>query len=1030
MRSGRGDFVSVSCAGRNWAIDCSVSGVVITRSGHSEHIDPDDVSRLSIRRRFWGLGRAELVLPGGDKEVSLAALRRGDQRELSRLFNVFVALRDAQIWSRNVDSVIDKARTVSRWVDSETIDDLDRVRPSDAALRGNGFEWGRFALDALSVDLSRMFADLNEEIIHSELDSHRWFFDCIDKSPMTEEQARAVITYDNRVQVVAAAGSGKTSVMVARAAYAIEKGFVSPEEILLLAFNKDAAEELQERIDERLSLAGIPTDGLKASTFHALGLSVIGKARGKRPSLAPWVESSQAELGVLSTIVDLLSEESQQFREMWDLYRLVFARVPVNDATEGRPDAPLDDLHSERGFKTFAGRVVRSVGERVIADWLFLNGVPFLYEAPYLHDTADAKHSQYRPDFFYPDPKESRPQGDPNQSDNAWQNYFERGTWHEHWALDADGNPPASFDGYAESIQWKRLLHEERETDLIETSWWGVLNGNDLDHLQKQLEARGHKFDWDPSRVLLEDEPVSDEQLLRLIRTFISHVKSNSLSRADLQVRLDSSPLAGTRSEIFLRLYWQIFDAWQERLSAGDYIDFDDMLIQAAKHLEAGDIELGYSLVLADEFQDASNARTRMLKGLVARRGRHLLAVGDDWQSVNRFAGADINAMLEFEETFGTAIELQLTRTFRCPPEIVRLSSEFIQKNPGQIPKRVTTSNPEPESGSVRWLLTDINPQAIEDELARIAKRAAEDPDGGKPTVLALGRYRFDQNLVSRSVIPKEIDYSFKTIHRAKGLEADYVLVLNLSARGWSFPASVVDDPILGLAMSKPDDFLYAEERRLFYVALTRAKKQVILLVPKNSPSEFIVEAFNDGILEADAPLIVCDLCRIGLLVRRTGRSGDFFGCSSYPGCTNKAQVCEHCAQGCLVRDGDTFRCNQPLCDRGSHRGCPKPKCRGMLTKRKGPRGEFFGCTEYRRGCETTSEVCPVCRTGSVIRTQHEVRCHKQDSCSWAGRPCPSCADGFLITKTGAYGPFTSCSNFTSKCADPKAIEWRRSKRS
>ncbi|MFT4543487.1 MAG: DNA helicase-4, partial [Planctomycetota bacterium] len=521
-------------------------------------------------------------------------------------------------------------------------------------------------------------------------------------------------------------------------------------------------------------------------------------------------------------------------------------------------------------------------------------------------------------------------------------------------------------------------------------------------------------------------EPVTNEQLIRLIRTFMSHAKSNSLSREDLERRLKGSLLEGTRSEMFLRLYWPIFEAWEERLLAGGYIDFDDMLIQAADHLENRDVDLGYSLVLADEFQDASNARIRILKGLVATPGRHLLTVGDDWQSINRFAGSDISAMLDFETVFGTAVELQLTRTFRCPPDIVEFSSSFVQKNPGQIAKHVTTSTPEPEPSSVRLVIADINEEAVEEELAEIVKRASKEPDTKKPTVLALGRYGFDQDLIPRSAIPEGLDFSFKTIHRSKGLEADYVIILNLSARGWSFPASVIDDPMLGLAMTKPDEFLFAEERRLFYVALTRARRQVILLVPERSPSEFIIEAYKDGILRADFPLTLCNVCTTGLMVRRDGPHGDFFGCSNYPSCNATAQVCEHCDQGCLVRNGDFFDCNQPLCDRESFPTCPA--CgEGMLAKRQGPRSTFFGCTQYPT-CDNTTAICPACGTGALIRDFNLVRCHKHESCGWHGRPCPNCSDGILITREGAYGPFTSCSNFTSTCDDPKAIKWRRSR--
>src|SRR6476659_7085236 len=133
----------------------------------------------------------------------------------------------------------------------------------------------------------------------SELSSRRSFFDTIEKTPLTDEQARAVVCYDNRVQVLAAAGSGKTSVMVARAAYAVSRGFVSPDRILLLAFNRNAADELQERIKGRFAAAGIRSDGIRASTFHSFGLDMIGRATGKKPRLAQWIDDGEDARTVL-----------------------------------------------------------------------------------------------------------------------------------------------------------------------------------------------------------------------------------------------------------------------------------------------------------------------------------------------------------------------------------------------------------------------------------------------------------------------------------------------------------------------------------------------------------------------------------------------------------------------------------------------------------------------------------------------------------------------------------------------------------
>ena len=1014
----------------------SASGLAVSSKQVEGNYGPDNISNLRIRRRFWGLGCAELRNPCGSERFPLPRLRRADQHEIGRLLLKFADVRAVQLWKLQVDELLSEARLKLRWIDAETVASLESSRPHTTSLQASSFSWEKAAFDAASLDLNEVIADTNEWVVSAEFLAKKDFFESIEKSPLTDEQARAVITYDNRVQVVAAAGSGKTSVMVARAAYAVKKRFAEPSEILLLAFNRDAATELQARVEERFASAGIASEGIKASTFHALGLRALGLARGKKPSLAPWAGDAGRELRQVETIVHELSEQSEDFRVQWDEYKLLFAAAPTGGPDQDVPDAPRPG--GGRGFKTFAGDVVKSEGERLIANWLYLHNVQYQYEAPFHEETADSEHSQYRPDFFYPPPDSSPPREPSNKSSIAWQEWSERtskawkvwlqgGTWHEHWGVDRDGRPPSDWSGYEAGMRWKKEIHEQHGSDFIETTWWGVIYGDDLERLKKQLKDRGHRLDFDPHRIPRTEEPVSDRELLSLLRTFISHAKSNSLSIGDLRERLGQSHLAGTRSERFLSLFERIFYEWEQRLAATGLIDFDDMLVQAAEHLEQGDLDLGYRLILADEFQDTSFARTRMLKGLLGAPGRHLLAVGDDWQSINRFAGADINSMLAFEDMFGTAVELQLTRTFRCPPEIVRFSSEFVQRNPDQIRKSVSTAIPEPETGSVYLRLADINRGTITAELERIEALAQANESNYRPTVLALGRYSFDRDAIPSSLVPEGIDFSFKTIHAAKGLEADYVLVLNLRSTDWGFPSTVVDDPILGLAMAKSDSFLFAEERRLFYVALTRAKTQVVLLTPSNNPSPFIVEAFNDGLLNADSPLTVCDVCDQGVLVRKESDRGAFFGCSTWPACDHTASVCPHCEQGCLVRTQHYFECNQPLCDKERHRQCPKRGCRGMLTMKSGPSGPFFGCSQFP-ACRHTATVCPTCGTGALVAGEVKAACDRAPKCSWKGDLCRECDDGIMVTRNGKHGAFQSCSNFTTTCSSPKAVRWRASR--
>jgi DNA helicase-4 len=267
--------------------------------------------------------------------------------------------------------------------------------------------------------------------------------------------------------------------MVARAVYAVSRRFVAPDRILLLAFNKAAAAELQERVEARFAAAGIASSGLRAATFHSFGLEVIGRATGAKPRLARWLDQGE-DVAMVLRIADELRDASESFRHHWDLYRLLFANVPA-DLAENEPDG-YDHATRQAGYRTFAGEVVKSHSERMIANFLYLNGVDYVYERPYDVDVSDSTHSQYRPDFFYPGVD----------------------VWHEHWALGRDGKPPPEFEGYAESMAWKRQVHAQHGTRLLESTWAEVMFGDGLARLGNELTRLGLTLDWNP------DRPVSD----------------------------------------------------------------------------------------------------------------------------------------------------------------------------------------------------------------------------------------------------------------------------------------------------------------------------------------------------------------------------------------------------------------------------------------------------------------------------------------------------------------------------------------
>lgn len=826
----------------------------------------------------------------------MEAARRADAaRRASRRDRFHHALSRVQGWSQEVLQAAAAAYAERRWITHEQTQRFIETRPelplsddefqellADSDVRaslGSGVEDAALAVGLWLTDLPRDVAALNEAHTVRELADCKDLFDRVESKPLTEEQARAVVCFDNRVQVVASAGSGKTSTMVAKAAYAIHRGFVAPERIVLLAFNTSAAGELEERA--KRSFQAVDMDGVSvaAKTFHALGIHIIGKASGRKPRVPVWASEKSEGLRKLGDLIDALKDRSKTFRTQWDLFRLVFGHDTPGFGKPS-PEDDWDHAQGRAGLRTLRGEVVKSVEECVIANWLFYNGVDYAYEGKYEFDTVTSDHSQYRPDFYYPDIR----------------------LYHEHYALNKKGEAPHEFRNYLKGVEWKRAEHQRRGTACFETTSHQMWTGELFQRLAREFESRGVQLAPDPDRPLPQDgrAPLEHADLVELMRCFISHAKSNGLDHRALTRRLSQMP-ADTfvhRHRMFLQLADQVRRSWDAALAAEEGIDFEDMLIQAAEHVEEGRYASPFDLVLADEFQDASWARARLCLALVREPGRHLFAVGDDWQSINRFAGADVSVMTGFLEWCGQGQVLRLEQTFRCPQQLCDASSHFVSKNPKQLPKRVRSQTSEfgPVLQAFQVSHRDQLKGAIHDHLARLHRAMATgsipSPRGGKASVFVLGRYNADEQCVPeqwRPAFGDRLDVKFATMHRSKGSEADYVVLPGMVRRG--FPNLRREDPVLSLAMPGGDSFYLAEERRLFYVALTRARRSVAMFTVRGQSSIFLDELVADRFVQltdVNGEIIhhrPCPACRRGALVQRNGRYGPFAGCTNYPNC-------------------------------------------------------------------------------------------------------------------------------------------------
>ena len=337
------------------------------------------------------------------------------------------------------------------------------------------------------------------------------------------------------------------------------------------------------------------------------------------------------------------------------------------------------------------------------------------------------------------------------------------------------------------------------------------------------------------------DEQGRVKALMQLTATFLKHFKGSRLSTKALG---DSATLRDTtgRAAAFLRVFGPILQRYEAKLAQAGEIDFHDMINRAADHVTAGRYHSPFGYILVDEFQDISRGRAGLLKALLERSPTaQLFAVGDDWQAIYRFAGADTSVMRRFNDHFGAGARTTLETTFRCADGVCG-SRPASSGQSGAIEKNVRPVKKLAGPGVLIRPGNRERDEALREALESIAADAAHSEE--RSTVLLLGRYRHlePQQLARLRREYAGLNITYHTVHSAKGLEADYVVVIGIQAGRYGFPSEITDDPLLDLVLGTPEEYPNAEERRLLYVALTRARRRAYLIEGEGARSTFIAE--------------------------------------------------------------------------------------------------------------------------------------------------------------------------------------------
>ncbi|GHA60692.1 DNA helicase IV [Photobacterium aphoticum] len=302
---------------------------------------------------------------------------------------------------------------------------------------------------------------------------------------------------------------------------------------------------------------------------------------------------------------------------------------------------------------------------------------------------------------------------------------------------------------------------------------------------------------------------------------------------------------ARARMKSELSLLWPCFRAYEQHLKANKQIDFNSMIQQATEYVSEGKFVPPWRFIMVDEYQDISPHRLALIEALcqsqdVAEKPT-LFAVGDDWQAIYRFAGADVNLTTGFEQRFGACHITELATTYRFNSMIGEVANAFIQQNPNQLKKELTSFKKQKRK-AVTLLCQDL----IDQELAQLAAQQK-----APVTTLLLGRNNNQKPEKLKQWQEKwpQLGLTFMTCHASKGREADFVFVLDVN-RGL-FPAPDRETGLAACLQARGETFTDAEERRLFYVALTRAKAQVWVCADPEKPSPFVNE-----LIDSDYPVM------------------------------------------------------------------------------------------------------------------------------------------------------------------------------
>lgn len=946
----------------------------------------------------------------------------------------------------------------------------------------------------------------NTKFIKKELNEHKDFFDNIDGKSLDDKQRLAVVTDEQNSQIIAGAGCGKTLTVNAKVRYLIEKKGIKPEEILCLSYSKSSVGDLIEKLPE----------GIEIKTFHKLGGEIL-KYNNK---------PSRTDDNILTNFIreyfskNLINEDKFS-KDILEFFSYYFYN-PVGD-DEATVLGEVFDIEEAKDFKTlkqlygkdkekndFKNIPVKSLEELIISNYLFVHQIDYEYEKVFDCDNAyfyqqrefvfnlifgnlnEVKNYSVIPDILVDDMLDLCKIEKHVVIYTYKPDFYlkKNNIYLEHFGVDrnceAKWLDEKNSAKYKEDMMWKRELHKKYGSNLIETYSYYTSENRLLTRLEEKLEQAGveiKEIDYQHIlSVILKNRKVNKyNKFIELIKTFIELFKGNNYELNKFEEwktlnRQNDDEFDKKRTDIFLSIVEDIYVGYENHLKDNRMIDFNDMINNATSEVNKGNLENFYKYIIVDEYQDISYTRYNLIKSIQNKTGAKICVVGDDWQSIYRFSGCDVDLFTNFEKFFKNPKKMRIETTYRNSQKLIDISGRFIMENPNQIDKSLNSMK-DLIHKPVKIAYYD---NSSKENKIKLMETLIDKISQESNNIMILGRHKFDiadyideglfegdykNNSKLNYTKNKDLNINFSSVHKSKGLEEDNVIVINLENGIFGFPNQMSDDPLMRYVIKKSDQFKYAEERRLFYVALTRTKNNVYLMSPIDSKSPFI-EELEKNIHDLDVlpyenftqinfeninefmkdkrsysirTELKCPVCKTGsvnliLFNNGSNKISKFFVCShkqcrwdgggyyAEMGFLDEIEICPECGKVMQVyfgKYGPYYRCSG--------------KCKtSKIKKDKLKRILSIVDETHEKEIHESDLFCPKCGNGKVTlnidsKYKFQYFACSDNNCDWDGgltnidkndldkiRHCLVC-DGIMVLKNGKKGKFYGCNNYP-KC--------------